>query len=144
MVEISEWLNICVGCGSQKITHGAELPGQCPECRGWRWLCHLQTKMPEKRMLNPTETTKDIGAIICHPINNPLSANPKGDILTPSVKKPKGQKKAGLEHQPMLDDLIKQLASQGLGCKAIESKLLEQGIAISYRTIARRLQDSLL
>lgn len=140
MVEISEWLNICVGCGSQKMTHGAELPEQCPDCHESRWLCHLQIKSPEKKPLNSLKPSKDTGVEKCHPINDPLSANPKGDNLTATPKKPE---RSGPK-QLSVGDLISQLASQGLGCKAIERKLLEHGIAISYRTVARRLQGSFI
>jgi hypothetical protein len=43
------------------------------------------------------------------------------------------------------EDLIKELASKGYGVKSIARQLYEQqGIVISYRTIQRRLQNSLL
>lgn len=128
MAEISEWLNICVDCGNRVTTYGSGLPGQCPSCKGWRWSCHWQNKTPEKKGLDPSEPPKDTGAGDCHPINDALSANSKGDKLISPVQK--------------VDDLIKTLAGQGLGCKAIERKLIEQGVVISYRTIARRLQTS--
>jgi hypothetical protein len=41
-------------------------------------------------------------------------------------------------------DLIKQLAGEGLGSKAIAAELAKQGQIVSYKTIQRRLQGVML
>ena len=48
--------------------------------------------------------------------------------------------KRGPKHRSLPDDLIEQLAGEGMGSKAIAAKLKgESGIEVSYKTIQRRL-----
>jgi hypothetical protein len=54
-----------------------------------------------------------------------------------------GGKKPGPRPLPV-DDLVKELAAQGLSSRGIAAKLAERGIDVSYKTIQRRLQASLL
>jgi hypothetical protein len=122
MAEISEWLNVCIGCGHQRVTHGDELPSECPNCHGWRWLCHW--------------------------INKPRVTTKLGQGITPAKEliplKRNGNSHPGPKIPPLPDDLIKELAGQGLGSKAIASRLAEQGIVVSHMTIYKRLHGGLL
>jgi hypothetical protein len=133
MAEISEWLNVCIGCGHQRVTHGDELPGECAKCHGWRWLCHWVNK--------PGVTTKSTE-------KESAGVTAPGQGITPPKEllplKQNGNSPPGPKIPPVSDDLIKELAGQGLRSKAIASKLAEQGIVVSAMTIHRRLQEGLL
>ena len=59
------------------------------------------------------------------------------DIIKPLVAKVTRGKR-GPKHRDLPRDLIRQLAGEGMGSKAIASQLKrEQGIAVSYKTIQR-------
>ena len=133
----SNWLNICVDCGNRMITRGPELPGQCPGCHGWRWLCHLQTPI-EKDSGGYQDSTPEF----CPPILDALVAKRPMDKNTATP--PDNGGKRGRPRVMIPDDLIQQLSGEGLGAMRIADKLKEQGIEISYKTIQRRLQASLL
>ena len=61
------------------------------------------------------------------------------DIIKPSVAKVTRGKR-GPKHRDLPGDLIKQLAGEGMGSKAIATQLKkEQGINVSYKTIQRVL-----
>ncbi len=61
------------------------------------------------------------------------------DIIQPSVAKVTRGKR-GPKHKALPHELIKQWASEGMGSKAITSKLKEElGIKVSYKTIQRVL-----
>jgi hypothetical protein len=137
----AEWLSVCVDCGRRLTTRGPELPGQCPGCKGWRWLCHLQ---------NPTEKDKpsfvggykDTTPELCPPINGAVMSKAVVDKIdgTPTNN--------GVKHgRPLVavpDDLIRQLSGEGLGSIRIAEVLKEKGIDISYKTVQRRLQGILI
>jgi len=146
----TEWLNVCVGCGVQKITHGTELPGQCAKCHGWRWLCHLEiphnnhrhrnnNKILTQKVSNRPETRNQPTRDLCNPIKSPA---------TPKLKACQGSPGRGQGRgRPQLDvpeGLIKKLAKKGYGAKSIARQLGEQGIVVSYQTVLRRLQGALL
>jgi len=141
MAEISEWLNICVGCGSQRTTHGAELPNQCPECHGWRWLCHLQNST-KKEKPSFTEGYPNTPPEFCPPKNNAVMAKLLVDKINVSPTENGGRR--GRPRVTVPDDLIQQLSSEGMGAIRIAEKLKERGISISYKTIQRRLQGSFI
>jgi len=61
------------------------------------------------------------------------------DIIQPSVAKVTRGKR-GPKHKALPHELIKQWADEGMGSKAIATKLrTEQGITVSYKTIQRVL-----
>jgi hypothetical protein len=107
---------------------GADFAGNCPKCRGSRWLCHWLKKDCSTR--EPGEVTAP------------------GQVITPRKEllplKPNGNSTPGPKIPTIPDDLIKELSSQGLGAKAIASRLAEQGVVVSAMTIHRRLQGSFL
>lgn len=141
MTEISEWLNICVSCGKRVIIHGPELPGQCPACKGWRWLCHLQnsTGKDEPSFAGGHQNTTPE---FCPPKNNAVATRTLMDKI--NVPPKDSEVKRGRPLVMVPDDLIRQLSSEGMGAMRIAEKLRESGIVISYKTVQRRLQGSLL
>ena len=141
MAEISEWLNICVTCGAQKITHGPELPGQCEKCHGWRWLCHLQDSI-KKDKHSFTGGYKHITPEFCPPKNNTVASKTLVDKINARPTDNGG--KRGRPPVTVPDDLIQQFSNEGMGAIRIAEKLRERGIIISYKTVQRRLQGTLL
>jgi len=137
----AEWLNICVGCGHQETTHGPELPGQCPGCNGWRWLCHLQNPI-EKDKPSSTGGCKDTTTDFCPPKDDAVGAKTVVDKI--DAQPTNNGVKHGRPPVALPDDLIRQLSSEGLGSIRIAEKLKERGINISYKTVTRRLQGGLL
>ncbi|MGB6873745.1 MAG: hypothetical protein WBE46_06380 [Dehalococcoidia bacterium] len=129
------WNNSCVDCGTIKVTHGLELPGQC-RCGCWRWLCHKLdgTFKAEKAGDKPLE------AMIGHPDNLSQGFEVGGNSGLPN-RAEKG--KPGPKPKP-LEDIVSELASQGLSSRVIAARLNEQGVSVSYRTVLRRLQRVLL
>jgi len=141
MNEISEWLNICVDCGNRLITHGPGLPGQCPVCKNWRWLCHLQNpvKDDEATFAGGYEHT---APEFCPPKSDVVLAKTVLDKI--EVEPTNNEVKRGRPTVIVPDDLIRRLSSEGLGSIRIAEKLKEQGIIISYKTVQRRLQGVLI
>jgi len=123
----NDWLYTCTGCGKD-IMAGADFAGSCPKCRGSRWLCHW---------LKKDYSTRGPGGVTA-----------PGQVITPPKEllplKRNGNSIPGPKIPTIPDGLIKELAGQGLGAKAIASKLADQGIEVSAMTIHRRLQESLL
>ena len=65
--------------------------------------------------------------------------NSKVDIIQPSVAKVTRGKR-GPKHRELPGDLIRQLAAEGMGSKAIATRLrVERGVTVSYKTIQRVL-----
>lgn len=127
------WRNSCVGCGEVVITNGGDQPGQCPKCKGWAWLCHWVN--PPAKQSTTIKGESDKGMTPGHIIT------PKTELLP---LKPNGNSTPGPKIPTIPDGLIKELAGQGLGAKAIVSRLAEQGIVVSHMTIQRRLRGGLL
>lgn len=57
----------------------------------------------------------------------------------PSTVRKVTYNKRGPKLTELPDDLIRELAGQGLGSKAITTKLAKQGYSVSYKTVQRRL-----
>ena len=148
------WNNSCIGCATVKITHGPELPGQCPKCQGWRWLCHLvippnsqndvkkdgtTTKTTIETALAPIESRKQPKQPRCHPIKQGTDGELRGDRECLSGDNGRGDKKDNsIKVMPVA--IILDLEGQGLGCKAIAAELQSRGLSeVSYRTVARLL-----
>ena len=127
MAERKDWQYNCVGCG-EVVTAGVDLAGNCPKCRGSRWLCHWLLKD--------------------HIRKEPDKGMAPGRIITPKTEllplKRNGNPTPGPKIPIIPDGLIRELAGQGLGAKAIASRLAGQGIAVSAMTIHRRLQERFL
>jgi len=69
--------------------------------------------------------------------------NSEVDIISPPVLKVTHEKR-GPKFTELPDDLIRQLAGQGMGSKVIAARLRDDGIKVSYKTIQRRLQGVLV
>lgn len=144
-----DWLYICVSCGYQRKADRT-FWGNCPKCGDSRWSAYW-LKMPRKtseKSDNATPDQQNNKGQRCDKTTEPIRR--RSGILSPlkcRAEPPKTLKTEGLTPIPgrketiLPLDLINQLASQGLGCRAIADKLLEQGITVSYRTIQRRLQS---
>ena len=65
------------------------------------------------------------------------------DII-PAVARKVTHEKRGPKHRDMPEDLMRQLAGQGMGSKAIAARLRTEGVDVSYKTIQRRLQGVLV
>ena len=168
-MEDSEWRNFCVGCGHLKITHGAELPGICPECKDSRWLCHqiipdnpqdpptgsdnftdfgeiasTDKNLLKKETPSPITTSKDRVEQFCHPKTSPAvppEAIP-GGFPPPLTEEElsQGIKKSGRPNRDLPVSEIIKLEGQGKGCKMIAEELNRRGVSdASYRTVARFL-----
>ena len=158
------WNNSCIGCATVKITHGLELPGQCPKCQGWRWLCHpvippnsqndvkkdgTTTKTTIETVLAPIESPKQPKQPQCHPIKQGTGGELRGDRECLSGDNGQGNKSVAPRGATETRDssikvmpvaIILDLEGQGLGCKMIAKELHNRGLSeLSYRTIARLL-----
>ena len=148
-----DWLYTCTGCGYQRLA-GVVFSQPCKKCGGHGWMCHWLKKfgeIPEKSVVIASvpdnnngkacdKTPDPIGRHdnVLSPLNHTDNVTERGNLkeLTPTTGRP--------EIILPTEEII-QLASQGLGCRAIATKLLEEkGIVVSYRTIQRRLQGSLI
>ena len=125
--KMSDWEYRCINCG-KVVTTGADFAGSCPECHGARWCCHWLSK---------DHNSEESGGEIT-----------PGRILTPKTEllplNRNGNSTPGPKIPAIPNGLIKELAGQGLGVKAIATKLAEQGIVVSHMTIQRRLQSAFL
>jgi len=65
------------------------------------------------------------------------------DIIRPVTPKVTRAKR-GPKITELPDDLIRQWASEGVGSKAISTRLKAKGFFVSYKTIQRRLQEVLV
>jgi hypothetical protein len=142
-------LHICQNCWvtKQAITgnftlrcaHETALPKECPRCHAAGWWGHLITQDGSKR--NKISAHQGLDPVETQPENlsqrkGLKTPNSNRDKLTP----PEAQKnKPGPKPLPLSEDLINQLASQGLGSRVIAKKLTEHGINTSYKTVQRVL-----
>lgn len=153
------WQNICIGCGQQTTTHGGELPGPCPGCNGWRFMCHLQNPTEPLTIDKPEGGQGNTQPTISLPLNwqgkegmtpkvrdgdNDLVPNggiAKRDKLQTRVGDTpgKGNGHRGRPQTTIPETLFKSLVDKGLGCKAIAKELTQKGFSIHYTTIARHL-----
>jgi hypothetical protein len=84
-----------------------------------------------------TETTPQVhgqGALIMSTVNGNKT---EVDIINPTPNRD-GR---GRKRQPLPVGRIKQLAFDGMGSKAIATKLQGEGYSVSYKTVQRRLQQ---
>ena len=65
------------------------------------------------------------------------------DIIEPAVAT-RPSPKRGPKFTELPEGLIKQLAGEGMGSKAIVARLKETGFDVSYKTVQRRLQEALI
>ena len=128
----SGWRYQCWHCGFQ-VTLDAAFPEKCPGCGVGGWWGHLtpqdgtRAENSRDKLPNPIKTRNDnLSQVIFENNNDILENNRPGPRPLP------------------LDNMIKELASRGLSSRGIAAALTEQGISISYKTVQRRLQGSLL
>lgn len=132
MTEANDWQYICIGCG-KVVMAGADFIGSCPGCGGTRWCCHWL-----KGTTKPSEAQEMV-----HKPSAPMIS--QGGNLSQPLETEQGNNGTKPGPKPLpVDDLVKKLADQGLSSREIAVKLAEQGISVSYRTVQRRIQGSLL
>lgn len=130
----NDWQYICVGCG-EIVMAGADFVGNCPKCRGSRWLCHWLSKDHDSRKRCTTEK----GAINSHDgimLPNKLHHNPLNDDKnggTENHHRGRGQP------EKITRELLKPFRRRGLGCKRIARELEAQGIKVHWMTVSRHL-----
>lgn len=93
----------------------------------------------EKEQEKPIQVVDDV-VLNMSPIN---SEKNKVDIINPVTPKVTRSKR-GPKFTELPDDLIRQWASEGMGSKAISTRLKAEGYDVSYKTIQRRLQGVLV
>jgi len=124
----------CLGC-YEFLLHEASLlnPRNRP-----RWVPRAaeQAKIGTQKVNKVEEDT----SLIMSPINDQKS---KVDIIRPETPKVTFAKR-GPKITELPDDLIRQWASEGVGSKAISTRLKAKGYFVSYKTIQRRLQGVLV
>ena len=131
----SGWFYQCWSCG-YKVTIDAGIPKECPGCGVGGWWGHL-TPQDDSRPQNLRDKTSE-------PIKSQADNLSQVSVISRGFSGPgNGQNKPGPKPLP-LEDIVRDLASQGLSSRAIAAKLTEQGINVSYKTVQRRLQGSLL
>jgi hypothetical protein len=94
--------------------------------------------------INNTKTGKKEPSTIPSPTGDNLSTlkDKKSEVDKLPSRPPK--EKLGRKPVDLPDDLIRELASRGMGSKAITTELKNQGYSISYKTIQRRLKTAIL
>ena len=126
------WRYQCKSCDYQGKVDNA-FPEKCPGCGAGGWWGHLTSQngvsveILRDKLINPA---KPQSSILSQPV-----CEGKNDVS--------GHNGPGRKPLP-LDGIVKELASQGMSSRGIAAALIEQGINVSYKTIQRRLQASLL
>ena len=126
------WRYQCKSCDYQ-VKVDKVFPEKCPGCGTGGWWGHLTSQNGVRgknlwdKILKPVKTRSNI-------LSQPVFDN-DNDVLEHN----------GPGRKPLpLDGIVKELASQGMSSRGIAAALIEQGINVSYKTIQRRLQASLL
>lgn len=126
------WRYQCKSCDCQVKVDNA-FPEKCPGCGAGGWWGHLTAqsgirgKNSRDKIPKPVKTRSNI-------LSQPIFNN-NNDVL----------ENTGPGRKPLpLDGIVKELASQGMSSRGIAAALIEQGINVSYKTVQRRLQASLL
>ena len=151
------WRYQCKACDYQ-VGIDTAFPKECPGCHAPGWWGHLVTPdnshndVKKDGSTVKTTTLKASGhikgrkqptTVECHPIIRGTDGELRRDRERISGDNGHGDKKVSSKRvMPM--DLILGLESKGMGCKAIAAELERRGISVSYRTVLRRLQGSLL
>ena len=142
------WRYQCKSCDYQVKVDSA-FPEKCPGCGAGGWWGHLTSqgpKSPKSTTAKPEplsgERYQDTTPDFCPPKSDVVVAKRLTDKN--AVTPPDNGGKRGRPLVMLPDDLIQQLSNDGLGAIRIAEKLKEQGIEISYKTVLRRLQASLL
>jgi len=143
-----QWLNICIGCGRHKTTHGPELPSECPECHGTRWLCHLLSQNePEAAQENkisrgkPADPIKTGNGILSQgsTFNKMTKTSELSEMESARVQENLTRPRRGRKPRAVPGDLIKELSDQGYSSRQIAEELDRRGFQMSYRSIQRYL-----
>ncbi len=111
----------------------------CTGCLGW------EVMLGQRCMGNKgVEVGKGIAE---YPPTNLSPINEKKitvDKIQPREIEQKAKSSRGSKVKDLPGDRIGELSRQGYGAKAIASRLREEGVAVSYKTVQRRLQGVLV
>lgn len=129
---MTEFISSCIGCG--EIFTGDLRLSPCDKCNSTRFSTHTDSWLRQKTVTN-TEKVSQLGQEIMSTLKVKKS---EVDIIQPTVLKNYSQKR-GPKFQTLPDGFIRELASEGLGAKAITTQLKDRGYSVSYKTIQRRL-----
>lgn len=152
------WRYQCKSCGHE-VGIDRSFPKECPGCHAGGWWGHLaiDEDIPkvsqeidgedgtQKEWDNNSDSVsrgiRTRNRILSHDFNAvDGSGGENNGIFEPPTPRGKGRPKNDVP-----DDIILELASQGFSSRAIVKELAKQGTpGISYKTIQRRLQASLL
>jgi len=122
-------------------------PRYCPEC--YEFLTNEVAMLSEKARKPywmpkiAEKTMRGIPQGVTQIMSTLTDKNSEVDIISPPVQKVTHEKR-GPKFTELPDDLIRQLACQGMGSKAIAARLRDDGIDVSYKTIQRRLEGVLV
>ena len=98
-----------------------------------KWIPRLPGRYTRQEKQNQIPT---VGDGIMSPLEDNIS---EVDIIRPTVAL-RARGKRGPKHRQLPEDLIRRLADEGMGSKAIATELkAEHGIVVSYKTIQRIL-----
>ena len=150
----SGWHYQCKTCNYQ-VGIDVAFPKECPGCHAPGWWGHLVTPGITQNLNNVKEGAGDnknnevkvSGGIKTH--NRILSQLPDAVVCQPrenkGVYEPSHGQGRGRPRLSVPEDLIMELAGQGFSSRAMVEELAKHGVAgIGYKTIQRRLQESLL
>ena len=116
----------CLDCHKSLLKEAALLSGQpewCPRATTGKISSEKPVKVSQHTdLIKSTLETKKITV----------------DIIPPQTPK-LTRGKRGPKHRELPQDFIRQLATEGMGSKAIASQLRDEGITISYKTVQRIL-----
>lgn len=102
---------------------------------------HRPSWIPKKEKAEKSATKESIGSTIMSMLNDKKSSMDIIQSVTPST----AIGKRGPKFTELPDDLIRQWTSEGIGARAIATRLEnDHHISVSYKTIQRRLQGVLL
>jgi hypothetical protein len=128
----------CLSCYAVLMDEASRLP----ETKHPRWVPKADKALStaenktEKAIPVPQGTVLNMSTI--------KGENSEVDIIPPAVAT-RPLSKRGPKFTELPEDLIRQLAGEGMGSKAIAARILkDKRIVVSYKTIQRRLQGSLL
>ena len=130
------WRYQCKRC-AHEVDLLAAFPETCPECHAAGWW----GKLTAKERCDTKPPMSEHGNELCHPSTDAVMGESAQNKGTPGL--PHGVKRGrGRPTMPIPDGMIRELVARRFGAKRIAQELEAKGIAISSRTINRRLQGN--